>query len=478
MPDARSGSVEPNVHPIPSGGTAAPAPAIAQTASPAAVSARLERLPWSRFQRGLFLVVATAWLFDSIDLAAITFLLAPISQEFGLTPAQAGLLGSVSFAGMFAGAVSAGALADRFGRRRVFQYSIVIWGLASLGLVFAWNLPSLLTFRFVLGVGMGAEFPVAAALVAEFMPASRRGRYAALLEGAWPIGFVVAGALAYLIVPASGWRTFFALQACLALWALVVRRGVPESPRWLASRGLSEQAESVMASIERRVAGLTGRALPEPVIAAGQDTAAGGRAGLRVLFSPAYRRRTLTLWATWFAILFGYYGLTTWMGKLLADNGFDIAKSIGFIVLMALWGVPGFLSAAYLIEIIGRRSCLALYTVASAVAAFFYGQASDQLELIVYGSILQFTFFGMWSSIYAFTPELFPTRVRGIGVGTATAAGRVGALLGPIVVPLLLAEGGAPLVFTASAGLFVLAAVLVLLLLPETKQSVLEDISA
>ncbi|MEH1016250.1 MFS transporter [Micromonospora sp. CPCC 206060] len=466
----------PNESPADLGVAVHPTPDSPTGTSPAAIAARLERLPWSRFQRGLFLVVATAWLFDSIDLAAITFLLGPISKEFGLTTAQAGLLGSASFAGMFVGAVSAGALADRFGRRRVFQYSIVVWGLASLGLVFAGNLPSLLTLRFALGVGMGAEFPVAAALLAEFMPAARRGRYAALLEGAWPLGFIVAGVLAYLIVPATGWRAFFALQACLALWALVIRRSVPESPRWLASRGLRGPADQVMSAIENRVATVTGQALPAPAPVTGTGVT-DERAGLRVLFSAAYRRRTIVLWITWFAILFGYYGLTTWMGKLLSDAGFDIARSIGFIVLMALWGIPGFLSAAYLIEVVGRRACLSGYTLASAVAAFCYGQAAGQLELIFFGSILQFVFFGMWSSIYAFTPELFPTRVRGIGVGTATAAGRFGALLGPVVVPVLLAVGGTSLVFTASAGLFVLAATVVLLFLPETRQSVLEDIA-
>lgn len=445
--------------------------------SPSSVSARLERLPWSRFQRSIFLVVATAWLFDSIDLGAITFLLSPISTEFHLSTAQAGLLGSASFAGMLTGAIAAGSLADRIGRQKVFQYSILIWGVASLALVFAWDFNSVASFRFLLGVGMGAEFPVAAALIAEFMPANKRGRYAALLEGAWPVGFIAAGAIAYFMVPAWGWRGFFALQAVLALWALVIRRSVPESPRWLASRGLTIEADRVMTGIETAVAKASGSPLPDyDVVSVAAKTSEEPR-GIRALFVPEYRRRTIMLWLVWFCILFGYYGLTTWIGKLLTDSGFDVVKSIGFILLMALWGIPGFLSAAFLIEVIGRKYCLALYTVLSAAAAFFYGQAAGETQLMIYGSLLQFFFFGMWSSIYAFTPELFPTRARGIGVGTATAAGRLGALLGPIVVPLLLAAGGTSLVFSASAALFVLAAVIVLIALPETKHAVLEDIS-
>jgi putative MFS transporter len=445
--------------------------------SPAAVSARLERLPWTRFQRNIFLVIATAWLFDSIDLGAITFLLSPISTEFHLTAAQAGLLGSASFAGMLTGAIAAGSFADRIGRQKVFQYSILIWGAASLALVFAWDFNSVAGFRFLLGVGMGAEFPVAAALIAEFMPAAKRGRYAALLEGAWPVGFITAGAIAYFMVPTWGWRGFFALQASLAIWALIIRRGVPESPRWLASRGRALEADRAMTSIEAAVTKTAGGQLPGYEVAASTEPVREERGGIRSLFVPEYRRRTIMLWLVWFCILFGYYGLTTWIGKLLTDSGFDVTKSIGFILLMALWGIPGFLSAAFLIEVIGRKYCLALYTVLSAAAAFFYGQAAGETELMIYGSILQFFFFGMWSSIYAYTPELFPTRARGIGVGTATAAGRLGALLGPIVVPLLLATGGTSLVFTASAALFVLAAAIVLIGLPETKNTVLEDIS-
>jgi len=213
----------------------------------ATIASRMERLPWCRVQRTLFLTIATAWLFDSMDLGAMTFLLSPISHHFALSATQAGVLGSASFAGMFFGAMGAGVLADRFGRQRVFKYSIVVWGVASIALALAWNFESLIAFRFVLGVGMGAEFPVAAAILAEFMPSSKRGRYAALLEGAWPLGFIAAGAVSYLLVASTiGWRGFFAMQAVLAVIALILRRHLPESPRWLASRGQAVAAERTL----------------------------------------------------------------------------------------------------------------------------------------------------------------------------------------------------------------------------------------
>ncbi|MCH6162591.1 MFS transporter [Streptomyces marispadix] len=440
------------------------------------LAARLERLPWTSHQRKLLLVVATAWLFDSIDLATLTFVLSPISTEFRLDHAQTGLMGSIGFLGMLVGAVVAGTMADRLGRRLVFQCSIVVWGVASVALALSWDFSSLLTFRFLLGLGMGAEFPVAAALMAEFLPADRRGRGAALLEGAWPVGFVLAGALAYVVTEPLGWRGMFVIEGCLAVWALVIRRVLPESPRWLATRGRRAEAEKVLTGFERAVQRAGGKPLPEPApVAAAASGAASG--GFRDLFSSSYRRRTVALWAVWFCTLLGYYGLTTWLGQLLTERGLEVVESIEYILLMALWGIPGFLSAAYLVERIGRKPCLAGYTVASAGAAFAYGQAGDQLQLIVTGSVLQFFLFGMWSSIYAYTPELFPTRSRGVGVGTATAAGRLGAVLGPLLVPVVLSAAGATAVFALGAGLFLTAACLVLTLLPETKHAVLEDIS-
>ena len=198
---------------------------------------RMERLPLTNYQRKIFLIIATAWLFDSMDLAMMTFLLAPISNTFSLTPGQTGFLGSASLAGMAFGAVLAGILADRFGRKAVFQVSMIIWGAAAIMCSVAWSYDSLLIFRFILGFGMGAEFPIAQSMISEIIPAPYRGKYIALLEGFWPLGFIVAGVVAYLLVPVGGWRPVFLITGLPAIYVLVIRRQVPESPRWYESRG-------------------------------------------------------------------------------------------------------------------------------------------------------------------------------------------------------------------------------------------------
>ena len=229
------------------------------------LSQRFERLPVSRYQHTIFVIIATAWLFDSIDLAALTFVLAPISDEFGLSKGQAGLLASASFAGMFAGA---------FGGRRARRSHRAQGGLpvlddrlgpreprcASRGSCrVAGRLPLLL------GCGMGAEFPIAQSLVSEFIPSERRGKYIALARGLLAARVRLPPARCrWCSLPTLGWRSMFVVQALLAVYVLVIRRTVPESPRWLETRGRLEEADETMDEIEREVERSTGKPLPEP----------------------------------------------------------------------------------------------------------------------------------------------------------------------------------------------------------------------
>jgi putative MFS transporter len=439
---------------------------------------RMERLPLTSYQRKIFLIIATAWLFDSMDLAMMTFVLAPIAKAFALTPAQTGLLGSASLAGMALGASLAGMLADRIGRKAVFQWSMVVWGLAALLCATAPDYTVLLIARFVLGFGMGAEFPIAQSMVSEIIPANARGKYIALLEGFWPLGFILAGIVALLVVPAGGWRWVFVCTGLPAAYVLVIRRKVPESPRWYEARGHMKEAEETMEFLETQVEKAYGKPLPAPVQDGIADEVDRGGFSLWELFTKQYRIRTLMIWTLWFFALLGYYGITTWMGKLLVDKGFAIQKSIEFVLFMSLFGVPGFFSAAYLVEKLGRKPAVMGYVLLSGLAAYFYGKAATTQELIIAGAFMQFFFFGMWSVMYAYTPELFPTRARATACGTASGWGRVGALIGPMLIPAIISNYGMEAVFTLGAASFVIAALNVFILGPETKGKVLEEISS
>jgi putative MFS transporter len=196
----------------------------------ATIAARLERLPVTAYQRKLFLIIATAWFFDSIDLGSLTFVLGSIRSEFGLSAPQTGLLSSMSFVGMFLGAAIAGMAADRYGRRLVFQVSMIFWGAGGLACGLAPSVTVLGAARVLLGFGMGMEFPVAQSMVSEIIPARLRGRYLALLEGFWPLGFIAAGLIAHAVLPVGGWRWVFLIEATPAVFVFVVRFLVPESP--------------------------------------------------------------------------------------------------------------------------------------------------------------------------------------------------------------------------------------------------------
>jgi MFS transporter, putative metabolite:H+ symporter len=441
----------------------------------ASIAARIERLPLTSYQKGIFAIIATAWFFDSMDLGALTFVLGSIKQSFQLSTAETGVLSSMSFFGMFAGAATAGLLADRFGRSKVFQVSMIIWGLGSLACGLSSTVTMLGASRLVLGFGMGMEFPVAQSMVSEIIPAARRGRYIAYLEGFWPLGFIASGLMIYAVLSVADWHWVFILQAVPALFVLVIRRYVPESPRWLAAHGHAERAEAVMREIETKVAArLGGKQLPAEKP---QTIATPARVGLAMLFSGIYARRTAMLWTLWFFALLGFYGLTTWLGALLQAKGFPVTKSVFYTILISLAGIPGFAFSAWLVEAWGRKGTLALNLIGGAVACYFYGGATDESQLIMAGLCMQFFLFGMWSALYAYTPELYPTGVRATGTGFASAVGRVGSLIGPTVIGLILPTAGQGGVFALGAGAFVIAALAVLILGEETKGRMLEHIS-
>ncbi|MBF2974068.1 MFS transporter, partial [Pseudomonas aeruginosa] len=377
--------------------------------APASAAERLERLPLSPYHRLIFVIIALAFFFDSMDLAMMTFLLGSIKAEFGLDSAQAGLLASSSFFGMVIGAALSGMLADRFGRKPVFQASIVLWGLASYLCSTAGDLGSLTFYRVLLGIGMGMEFPIAQSLLSEMIPASRRGKYIALMDGFWPLGFVAAGCLSYFLLPLTGWRSIFLVLALPAVFVLAIRFLIPESPRWLEQAGRREQADRVLRDIEARVMrslGLT--ELPPPLRQPQRERSRPGFfSAFAELWSPAYRRRTLTVWGLWFFALLGFYGLTSWLSALLQQSGFAVTQSVYYTVLISLAGIPGFLCAAWLVESWGRKPSCVLMLLGGGAMAYAYGQTAvfgGSLALLIgFGLAMQFFLFGMWAVLYTYT---------------------------------------------------------------------------
>ncbi|WP_167344632.1 MFS transporter [Amycolatopsis thermoflava] len=454
-------------------------PAAANTISAATLAARFERLPFTRYQRKLGFILATCFVIDLLDISLLSYLLAPISLDLQLSKGAAGLVGAAGFAGMGIGATIAGVLADRFGRRRILVHSMLLWGAATLLAAFAWDFWSFLTFRFITGIGLGAELPAALSLLAEFMPANRRASLTGWMQVGGAAAGVAFGALSLLAVSfaVAGWRGMFVLIAVSAVFALYVRRGLPESPRWYQSRGYAAQADIEMRKIEAAVETAQGRALP-PATVTDVTEVKEHRGSLRELVSRRYLRRTLLAWALWLIVLIGYYGITVWVGKLLVDRGMSISKSIAATLLMQAGAIPGAWLAGYTLERVGRKAVMVAALGLVGVTAWWYGHASSFGMVVVAGATMQFSLVAVATALYAYTPELFPTRARATGMGTASTVGRVSAITGPLIVPPMVLAWGNAGTFTAFAACFGLGAIIVLVFGPETKARVLEHISS
>src|SRR5947199_4771312 len=223
--------------------------AVADEAKSAELIARLEQLPFSRWHRSFFILAFFGIMFDAADFALFVAALPPIAREFGLNPAQAGLLATVGLIGAFLGALFWGTLSDYIGRRTSFQATVGLFALFT-GLVAAsWNVLSLGVFRFLSNFGLGGEVPVTLTLSSEFSPARIRGAMTGNIMAAFPVGLVIAAALSLLIIPNWGWRALFVVGVVPALLLFFVRRYMPESVRYLLSKGRIAEAEKTVDAI-------------------------------------------------------------------------------------------------------------------------------------------------------------------------------------------------------------------------------------
>lgn len=442
---------------------------------------RLDRLPFSRRHGRLVVGSGIGWALDAMDVGLIAFVIAALRVQWELSATEMSWIASVGFVGMALGASVGGLLADRIGRRQVFALTLLVYGLATGASALAWSVGSLMALRFVVGLGLGAELPVASTLVSEFAPARIRGRLVVLLEAFWAVGWILAAVIGYLVVQATddGWRWGLLIGAVPALYAIVVRRGLPESVRFLEAAGRGDEAERVVRDFERS----SGLEAPDPAaaqVAGAATTQIAGRAdgepspGPAALWAPSVRRRTMALWTVWFGVNFAYYGAFIWLPSILVASGLSLVQSFGYTLVITLAQLPGYAVAAVLIETWGRRATLATFLVGSAASAGLFGWASGPTAVLVTGMLLSFFNLGAWGALYAVTPEIYPTSLRGTGSGWAAGFGRIASILAPLSVPPLLALGGSPLTFGVFAAAFVLAAGAALAL-PELRGQALQE---
>jgi putative MFS transporter len=434
------------------------------------VAARLERLPFSRFHLTTLIITGLALTFDTLDSVVTGFVLAALRPEWGFSVSWVGVVSAVGLSGYWLGSLAAGLLGDRFGRRRVILYTLVLYSLASASRGFTDELWSLLVLNFLTWLFVGAESSIVPPYLAELWPSKRRGQLSGWMMSFFAYGIALSPIWALTIIPNLGWRWAFFLTAPFALLVGVMRYKVPESPRWLDTVGRHDEARRILEDIEARVARTEGPlAKPVPVEAVQAEPRSP-----RDLLSRHLRRRTVMLWTAWFAEYGVLYAFLTFVPTLLALAGLDVVGSILYSVAIYAAYVPGYILGGYVAEAIDRKWTVVTAFLLTATFGTAFGMSSADTTAIVFGALTAF-FIAMGSTgLYTYTPELYPTEIRATGMGLASSWGRIGSITLLLVFGIFAVLEGRLFLFLVCDVVLVLAALLVAVLGPTTKGKALE----
>lgn len=420
----------------------------------------------TRFHKRALAVTGVAWSFVALEIVLIGFTLPFFGALWGLSGTWLGWLGAAALAGSLVGSVTLGRLADRIGRKRIFQYAI-LWYAAFTALTALSTGPEMLfSLRFLAGIGLGAMLVVDPALLSEYLPPKQRGRLMVALDLFWPLGFLGAVGLSYAFLVhggTNGWRLLFLAAAAPAVLAYVVRRTLPESPYYLARKGRLDEAAKVLTEI-------TGR----PVLASELATRVEERASVREFAGPKLRKTALLVVGAWAALNISYYALFIWLPGIIALGGLGLNPYLVF-ALIAVAQFPGYLASLYLVEAWGRKKTLVTFLTLGALSAFAFAVADSPATYLVSVFFVGFFNLGAWGAVYPYTSELFPTRLRSSGFGLAEGTGKAFSIAGPSFFGFLLASTGDtfwPILFVAVTML--VGAAIVLTLGRETRGERLE----
>jgi len=447
------------------------------------IGARLDRIPFSRFHVRLLMMGGLGYMFEAADVAIIAFVLPVLKVQWHLDSALIGVLAAGAAIGGFFGALVAGRLGDVIGRRAVMMWALATYCLATIASAFVHGWGPFLAWRIIAGAGAYAESAIVAPFLAEFAGPAFRGRYIGALASFFSFGFLLAAVLGYLIVPLQpqAWRYVLVLTALPIVMILWWRRSLPESPRWLASRGRTQQAEAVVCGLEAELAAHCKSVVLEPVPEtmtprdSGSEAPSGAHFGK--LFAPPFIGAMCMALTMWFAIGFAYYAFFTWIPSLLVERGMGITGSYTYALALYAAQVPGYLTGAALNDVIGRRAVITLYMLCGALAALALAVARSNVWILLAGSVLSFFMNGSYAGIYAYTPELFPTEARATAQGIASSLSRIGAVISPITVGYIFPIYGFAGVFGLSAGVLLVGALAVTTLGISTTNRSLEQIA-
>ncbi|MEK5005930.1 MULTISPECIES: MFS transporter [Bacillus] len=432
---------------------------------------RMESVPFSRWHLKPRIIMGSATFFDAFDALSLAFVLPVLIGMWSLSPAQIGLLIGSGYIGQAIGAIFFGWLAERRGRVFSAKWTVLLMSVMSIACVFSGNFMALFIFRFIQGIGVGGEVPVAASYINELSRAQGRGRFFMLYEMIFPLGLMISAQIGAFVVPSFGWKWMFLIGGIGGLIVFVFFFMLRESPRWLISKGKLDEAERIIEEIEAS----TDKRMP----VAKQVFSSTEKGDWKELFSTFYRKRTLIVWGLWFSAYFVSNGLNNWLPSLYNTvYNLPVGDSLRAASLTNILQTIGVFACAFLIDKVGRKrwATIAFIVTGALLTALWISGASSPESVIYLGSAA----YGMMGTItvllYLYTPEIYPTRMRVIGTAFATAWLRLASAIAPIMIGFILEVSGVSTIFILFASVTVVGAILAFKMI-ETREKVLEDIA-
>jgi len=426
------------------------------------------------FHYYLLVICSLAYMFGGMNVMIIGTVLASIGKEWALTEIEKGFLVSVGYAGMFFGASSSGFIADRIGRKRTLILMIILSSIFTALNSTAKDMTMMMILRFIAGIGLGGLLPLPAVYVSEYTPAKYRGRFVGIVETFWVYGALLSLLAGYIIIPLYGWRNTFlmALTPLLLIPGLLI---LPESIRYLESKGLSEEAIKIL-----REKGLISKE-QKIEVASSMKLERRTLKDITLLFSKAYINRTIVLWTLWAVLVYTYHGIFVFLPNIYVTTfGFGEIRSLQWALIVTLAQVPGYYSAALLLDRAGRKPIIAVYLFIAGISCPLMATAVDASQVLFWSSLIAFFNLGAWSGLYTYTPELYPTEIRGFGTGVAASIGRLAGIIAPIITTYLMTIAGYQLIwaFTVFSIAHIAAAIITVALGIETKSKTLEELAS
>ncbi|MBY5454991.1 MFS transporter [Rhizobium leguminosarum] len=443
----------------------------ANAADPQAeISARLERLPITREVFWARNIVGAATFFDGYTVIAIAYAMPVLVREWGLTPSQTGMILSMGYLGQLIGAILFGWLAEKVGRLKVLLFTILLFVSMDVACLFAAGAGMMMAFRFVQGIGTGGEVPVASAYINELIGSKGRGKFFLLYEVMFLLGLVGAGLIGYFMVPVYGWKAMFVVGLVPAIIMIPLRWFLKESPRWLAANGRYSEANAIVTRMEES-ARAAGKELPEPKLI---QAPVRRKSDWRELFQGIYLKRTLSIWAMWFTAYTVANGTITWLPTLYRQVfNLPLQTSIFYGFLTSVGGVIA------VIDKVGRKRWYtgALLLAPVPLLALAWLGATSPIQVLVLAGLAYAIVQTVTFSLYLYSAEIYPTRLRALGTGTGSAWLRLGSSAGPILVGTVMSSMGIQYVFASFAAILIVGAIITVLFAVETKDRVLEELS-